>query len=359
MAAYNYQIWLRDQALLKARGSGEPLLPPQFWPRRPKVSVLVAAWDEAVTVARHIRSFLALRYPHKELVLCAGGADGTHAIAAGYSGEQVTVLHQQWGEGKQRALGRCLEAASGEVIFLTDADCTLDDDAFERTLYPVVVGEAGACTGSSRPFAELMTSPFVIVQAAAQTYSAMHGPSHGPGILGRNCAVNRAILERSGGLRVLAPTGTDYVLAKKLTEAGVQIRQEPRSRVATEYPTAVGPYIRQQQRWLRNVVMHGLSFRAYDEVARTLATSLIGGAMLAGPLLAWLPGWRRIAIPWLLAWAHVLLSRWRYINFFQHAVGGSFPRLSYLSLPSYIVADFIIWAGVLLQHPSRSWRHRW
>ena len=80
-AIYNWRLWERDKALLARKGEAEPLLPLESWPERPMVSVLVAAWNEREHIERHIESFLALRYPHKELVLCAGGEDGTTEFA--------------------------------------------------------------------------------------------------------------------------------------------------------------------------------------------------------------------------------------------------------------------------------------
>src|SRR5262249_44241137 len=184
------------------------------------VSVLVAAWNEATNIDRHIQSFLELRYPNKELILCAGGGDSTYQQASRWSNAQVAVLKQQPGEGKQRSLRRCLKRAGGEVIFLTDADCMLSDEAFERTLHPVVCGVEQACSGTHRPFPEQIVKPFVTIQAASQIYSAMHGPAYSAGLSGANCAIERSLLERSGGLNVSATTGTDYVLAKMLTRAG-------------------------------------------------------------------------------------------------------------------------------------------
>ena len=66
----------------------------------PKVSVLVAAWNEADIIREHIQSFLGLHYPNKELILCAGGEDGTYRIAREQGHTKVKVLEQQRGEGK-------------------------------------------------------------------------------------------------------------------------------------------------------------------------------------------------------------------------------------------------------------------
>ncbi len=276
VGALNYRLWRRDKALAAARGEPEPLPPLEGWPERPLVSVLVAAWNEAAGIDAHIESFRSLRYPRVELVLCAGGDDGTYERAGRHAGPAVTVLRQRPGEGKQRALARAFAASRGEIIFLTDADCRLADEPFERTLFPLIVGGEAAATGGSRPFDEQLADPFAFSQAAAQLYAARPGPEYATGILGRNAALRRSLLAATAALDAPAATGTDYVLAKTLIAAGARIRNVPDSLMPTEYPTAAREYLRQQRRWLRNVALHGRRFGAMDEMRASLRTSLVG-----------------------------------------------------------------------------------
>ncbi|NJK33015.1 MAG: glycosyltransferase [Deltaproteobacteria bacterium] len=121
--------------------------------------MLVAAWHEADHIGAHIAAFQALRYPNKELILCAGGADGTCAIAQGCANESIHILEQMPGEGKQRALRRCYAAASGELIYLTDADCLLIGPGdFPREIDEASGSRARACRRSTRASATSPTS---------------------------------------------------------------------------------------------------------------------------------------------------------------------------------------------------------
>lgn len=309
---HNWRLWQRDKALLAQWRQPDPLPPLESWPALPMVTVLVAAWNEEAHIRRHVESFLSLRYPCKELVLCAGGDDGTYALAQEYVGPQVILLEQQPGEGKQRALRRALHSAHGDVIFLTDADCALDDESFERTLQPILHGEEVACTGESYPYRELLDNPFVVAQTAPQFYSSLHRPRYAPGLLGRNAAVTRRLLEESAGLKAEAPTGTDYVLAKMLERSGAKIRQIVESRVATAYPLTLRAYIRQQRRWLRNVTLYGWQFGATDEVQASVQTSAVGISMLLLPALAWIVH-RNLLVFWLGLLFHAFSSRLRYL----------------------------------------------
>jgi cellulose synthase/poly-beta-1,6-N-acetylglucosamine synthase-like glycosyltransferase len=345
-AFYNWRLWQRDKEFLAKKGQPEPLPPLETWMQLPSVSVLVAAWNEADHIERHMQSFLRLRYPHKELVLCAGGIDGTYEIAARHACEDIIVLEQHPGEGKQRALRRGLDQTTGEIIFLTDADCILENEPFERTLLPVSHGVEQAATGSSQPFYEQLSDPFVITQAASQAYSALRGPEYAPGILGRNCAVVRALLLATGALDTPAPTGTDYVLAKELSRAGIRIRQVPHSRIPTEYPIKVQVYMRQQRRWLRNVFHYGWKFGAIDELRLSLQTSLIGLSMLLLPFLGFVfTPW--LIVLWVMLSSHALLARLRYIGFAGKILDHKIRYPDVLWQGPLLFLDFIAWAQPL------------
>ena len=91
VALWNWRAWRRDRALAEQLHAEEPK--PVELRATPRVSVLVAAWNEADMIEGHIKSFLALRYPNKELILCAGGNDGTYEIARRQAGEGLSLIH--------------------------------------------------------------------------------------------------------------------------------------------------------------------------------------------------------------------------------------------------------------------------
>src|SRR5262249_30835549 len=158
-------------------------------------------------------------YPDKELVLCAGG--GAFEAAANVAGQGVVLLEQRPGEGKWSALRRSLELATGEIIFLTDADCVLKDAAFEATLAPVLAGETDVATGHSVPFPDdEARSALVAYQGDEQRYLNALSGGESLGLHGRNAAMRRTALEAAGGFSGAVATGTDYALARRLRAAG-------------------------------------------------------------------------------------------------------------------------------------------
>ena len=366
VAVWNWRQWRNDRALaLRLRASREPLPAHGSLLTAPKVSVLVAAWNEAEMIGEHIQSFLGLSYADKELILCAGGPDSCYALAREYAGPQVVVLEQQAGEGKQASLRRCLEQARGEILFLTDADCLLDDEAFARTLAPLLQGgepRSGgveyldAATGTSRPLACQESNPFVVHQWCTDLYANARQPDHVAGLLGRNCAVTRQALMEAGGFDGDVPSGTDYYLAKLLLQKGISIRWVRDSSVQTRYPETSLSYWRKQSRWVRNLVLHGPRFSAYREVAMALRTSAVGWAMLLLPFVAGLRGPIWLAL-WGVLVAQALLARVRYAAFAHLHRGVRISAQQIAHTPLYLLVDWVAWSLPLVDLLFR--RHRW
>lgn len=327
-----------------------------------RVSMLVAAWNEADLIERHIESVLSLRYPDLEYVVAAGGRDGTYSLALRYERPAVTVLRQEAGEGKQRALRRCLERASGSVLFLTDADCLLDDDSFERTLEPVLLGVCEAATGGSRPLPEQIgTSVLVDYRWSVDTYVDATTPAIASGLLGRNAAVLRSSVDATGGFSASVPSGTDYHLARALIAQGSTIRHVRASEVATRYETHLGAYAHRQRRWLRNVVLWGRTFGAHDAVAASLRSSAVGATMLALPPAALLIGKAALSL-WALALLHASLSKIRYIAFaaaLHRPVGPTVSWKLVLAAAPLSLLEFAVSVLPLLDYLVPSRRSTW
>jgi cellulose synthase/poly-beta-1,6-N-acetylglucosamine synthase-like glycosyltransferase len=119
---------------------------------RPPVSVVVAAWREAGTIAGKLETLAGQSYPAaltEVIVACDGSDDGT-AAAARAAGERLlpgrlSVLELRRG-GKPQALNAAVAAARGEVLVFTDARQRLSPNAIEA-LVEDLGDEALGCVG--------------------------------------------------------------------------------------------------------------------------------------------------------------------------------------------------------------------
>src|SRR5437868_2936186 len=89
---YNWHLWQKDKQLAERLRKEHQVIP--VLSRTPKVSVLVAAWNEAAIIGRFLESLLASPYPELEIIICAGGSDQTLEIARRYLCKKVTIIEQ-------------------------------------------------------------------------------------------------------------------------------------------------------------------------------------------------------------------------------------------------------------------------
>ena len=329
----------------------------------PRVSFLVAAWNEEPTLLSCLEAIQHLSYPNLEIVLCAGGTDRTWRIASEFSDPRLILLAQESGDGKQKSLRRCLDRAGGEIIYLLDAGCRITGAAFARMLAPILSRDEQVVTASPcTPFPEQFQIPFVVSQCASRVYTSLYQPESCSGLVGANSAIARRVLEQAGGFDAAARTGGDYDLGKRLRRQGTRVRYEVEASIPIEFHSGVRAYLRQQARWIRNVVIHGSRFGAYREVVSCLCTSLVGLAMLALPCLslalAFLAGISPAIVQisvavWALAFLHAFFSRLRYMNVAARWLGVRFPRRAMALLPLYLLIDFVAWSIPLVEYPSR------
>lgn len=356
VAVYNYHLWSRDKKLIRQvqfRNQNMPRLN-----RFPKVSAIVAAWNEQKYIDQHIGSFLALDYPGIELILCAGGTDDTFKIAARYLDKRLTLLKQYPGEGKQTALGRCLDLASGEVIYLTDADCLFSKEALIRLLAPVVNQGESVVSGTSRPFDEQMSKSIPFNIWVAYMSLSARTPKYVEGIMGRNSVITRAALDSIGGLKFEARIGTDYQLAKRLIKSGFAIRYVGESILASNYPTSFKAYQQRQSRWLRNLLVYGRRFGAKEDVYSAGRTMVTGIVMLLAPFTSILLGtW--VCIIWSLLLFHAFLSRVRYALFTKRIYCFTLSVTHFLTIIPLLLIDFVVWASTAFDLISPRKREKW
>lgn len=355
-AVWNTRTWLRDRARLGKLRTQTPSV--ERLSATPKVSVLVAAWNEADSIREHIESFRALRYPDKRLILCAGGEDGTYEIAERYAGDDVVVLRQRPGEGKQRALQHCFDQEGQDIVFLTDADCVFTDEAFERIVGPIVNGEEAVTTGASAPLESQKGRPFVRHQWLVDLYFQGRRTKYVRGLFGRNAALRWDVLRDAGEFKDDIPIGVDNYLGRRTMALGHRIRYVRDSVVPTRYAERLGDYWTQQTRWLRLVTIYGVRFRGRKDLRRAIGPQVVGILLFAGIALGVWLGWLVFAVVAVL-WIHLIIRRLRYVRFGELWSGQRVPLGDYLRLPGYLVMDMGVCATAPMQYLSKQWRAAW
>jgi cellulose synthase/poly-beta-1,6-N-acetylglucosamine synthase-like glycosyltransferase len=151
-AALLAYTWVGYPALVAAlarlpRTAGGPARPGRS---RPRLSVIVAAHNEARFITAKLRSTLTQRYPWDRLeviVVSDGSTDGTDGLVGAYPDGRVTLVRQEPRAGKSVALNRAVARASGDVLVFTDANALFAPGALVRLAGAFANPRVGLVTG--------------------------------------------------------------------------------------------------------------------------------------------------------------------------------------------------------------------
>jgi cellulose synthase/poly-beta-1,6-N-acetylglucosamine synthase-like glycosyltransferase len=141
-----YPLVLRALVGLRRR----PTLRPGTWDELPRVSLIVAAFDEEEVIAAKVANALALDYPRERLELIVasdGSGDATAERARAAGADLVLDLPRA---GKVAAQNAAAERAAGEILAFSDANSVWAPDALGHLIEPFADPAIGYACGQVR-----------------------------------------------------------------------------------------------------------------------------------------------------------------------------------------------------------------
>jgi glycosyltransferase involved in cell wall biosynthesis len=133
-----------------------------------RVSVCMAAYNGANFIEEQIGSILPQLGDKDELVIVDDASkDNTINIIESFRDERIRLLRNDRNRGVVQSFGHALDAAKGDIIFLTDQDDIWRVDKVEKFLEVF----------NARPDVTVVMSDLVIIDAAGKIVS---GPKFGP-----------------------------------------------------------------------------------------------------------------------------------------------------------------------------------
>lgn len=116
----------------------------------PRVSMIIAAYNEAAGIGEKLENVLRLDYPRdclEVIVASDGSTDDTESIVAQYADRGVKLLALPR-QGKAGALNAAVDAARGEVLVFSDANSAYAPDAIRQLVRPFADPEVGGVAGN-------------------------------------------------------------------------------------------------------------------------------------------------------------------------------------------------------------------
>jgi dolichol-phosphate hexosyltransferase len=115
----------------------------------PKLSVLMPAYNEVLTIERAVSSVMKTPQPKEIIIVDDGSTDGTREIISRLAlHDGISAYFHAQNSGKGAAVRTALDHATGELVIIQDCDLEYDPNDYGRLIAPIERGEATVVYGS-------------------------------------------------------------------------------------------------------------------------------------------------------------------------------------------------------------------
>lgn len=239
----------------------------------PRISVIVPARNEELTISLCLDSLIASEFPQGKfeiIVVDDRSSDSTALILAEYlkrvENLRVITITEEFANsltsafptllGKPRALHAGIMSARGEIIAMTDADCVVSSQwlaTIESVFEDEQTGLLAGFTVIDEPtlFPRLQASEWIATHTFAMAGVGLSQPL---GCFGNNLSIRRQVYDSLGGYgKIVFSVTEDLALLQAVSQTKWTIRYVCSNALkVTTFPTpTMLDYIKQHQRWAR------------------------------------------------------------------------------------------------------------
>jgi cellulose synthase/poly-beta-1,6-N-acetylglucosamine synthase-like glycosyltransferase len=195
----------------------------------PRVTVVIAAYNEERDLAAKLENTLALDYPADQLEIIVASdcsTDRTDDIARSFAARGVRLHRQEHRHGKTSAQNAAVERATGEIILFSDATTMYRPDVLRVLVPPFADPSVGCATGR---VAYTDSAPSTVGHGTRSYWSYEF-------LLKRHESAVRSLIgvcgcmyavRRSAYRPLYQEACSDFVIATKMVEQGLRAVYEP------------------------------------------------------------------------------------------------------------------------------------
>jgi glycosyltransferase involved in cell wall biosynthesis len=114
----------------------------------PTISVIIPVYNEKETINEILRCVKGVDIDKEIIVVDDCSTDGTREILSSIGDDNLKVILKERNGGKGSALHKGIEAASGDIVIIQDADLEYDPSEYPRLIQPIIDGYADVVYGS-------------------------------------------------------------------------------------------------------------------------------------------------------------------------------------------------------------------
>ncbi|MFH1182900.1 MAG: glycosyltransferase [Candidatus Moraniibacteriota bacterium] len=222
---------------------------------RPKVSIIIPAYNEEKVIVRTVKSILASDYPHYDIIVVDdGSADSTYEkVRTTFKNNPIVKIFTKPNGGKSEALNLGISETKAEIVVTLDADTIFKPNTITKLVRNFDNPKVGAVAGNAKVGnrLNLLTYWQALEYITSQNldrraFTVMNCITVVPGSVG---AWRRKAVIQAGGFsnRTLAE---DADLTFYIIRLGYKVVYEDGAIAYTEAPDTVKGFVKQRFRWM-------------------------------------------------------------------------------------------------------------
>lgn len=226
---------------------------------KPKVSIIVPAYNESVTAVKTINNLLKSDYPNFDILFVNDGSkDNTlEAVTNAFKGNDKVRVFDKPNGGKASALNYGIAHTEAAFLVCVDADTQLKPNAVSKLMESFVNDDVGAVAGNVKVgnLVNWLTNWQSIEYITAQNFDRrafdiLNCITVVPGAIG---AFRKEAIEDAGGF-TSDTLAEDCDLTIRILRCGYIIKNNNEAISMTEAPEKMGQFLKQRFRWCFGVM---------------------------------------------------------------------------------------------------------
>lgn len=221
-----------------------------------RVTVVIPAYNATKTIGDGLESFARQSFPAAEveiIIVDDGSTDGTPEYVEGYSrnwGDGQPRLHviRQAHQGPAAARNLGAEAAQGQFLLFTDADCVPHADWITEMVAPFGSPDIAAVKGAYKTRQKSLVARFAQAEFEAR-YRQLAAAQYVDVVFSYSAGFRREVFRTIGGFDTNFPVADneDTDLSYRVATAGYRIKFNPAAIVYHQHPATLKQYLRKKQ----------------------------------------------------------------------------------------------------------------
>jgi glycosyltransferase involved in cell wall biosynthesis len=214
---------------------------------KPEYSVVVPAYQAKDVIGDCVKALNAQNTPRERyeiIVVDDGSTDDTAAVAREAGADQVIICPHR---GPAAARNAGVEAASGEIILFTDADCEPPPAWIERIVVPFQDRATDGAKGTYQTRQRSLVARFAQLEYEDK-YDKMRGQAHIDFVDTYSAAYRRRVFEQGEGFDPAfpLPANEDIEFSYRLAQLGYKLVFVPEAVVFHHHTDTITGYLRRK-----------------------------------------------------------------------------------------------------------------